>query len=466
MTQDSLILRTDSYKLSHWMQFPPKTQRVHSYFASRGGEHSALVFYSLQYFLKAYLTGQVISASNIAEASAFVDAHMGPGLFNRAGWKHILADHHGRLPVSIRAVPEGTLCEPHNVLMTVENTCPKCFWLPNYLETLLVKVWYATTVATNSFWCKHLIREFLEETGSLEGLDFRLHDFGYRGVSSEETAALGGSAHLVNFLGTDTIAGIRLTQKYYGAGMTGFSVPAAEHSTITSWGKEHEAEALRNMLEKYPTGVVACVSDSYDIMNAVKEIWGKELLPLVNARDGIVVVRPDSGDPVEIVPQVIEGLMEAYGSRTNAKGFKVLPDKIRVIQGDGIDLRMIERIYRVLRKKKLSGDNLTFGSGGGLLQKFDRDTLQFAFKCSAIEVDGQWRDVYKDPLTMKSKASQRGRLKLVRTCPGGSTFRTARLEDEGEDVLVEVFRDGNLLVDQSFGDIRKRASVPEKEAVV
>src|SRR5947209_19110316 len=181
------------------------------------------------------------------------------------------------LPVSNKAVEEGTVMPLQNVLVTIENTDPEFPWLPNYLETLLLKVWYSTTVATLSREIKKIIHGFLERTGDPSLLPFKLHDFGYRGVSSEETAAIGGAAHLLNFQGTDTVAGILLLQDHYRADMPGFSVPASEHSTITAWGKEHEVDAYRNMLTAYPDGIVACVSDSYNIYNACEKLWGEIL---------------------------------------------------------------------------------------------------------------------------------------------------------------------------------------------
>jgi nicotinamide phosphoribosyltransferase len=161
--------------------------------------------------------------------------------------------------------------------MTVENTDPKLFWLTNYLETLLVQVWYPSTVATQSFAMKKLLLEYLHETGDPLLIDFKLHDFGYRGVTCPEQAAIGAASHLVNFQGTDTIAGLELLGEYYDEFCAGFSIPASEHSTITSWGKEHEVDACRNMLTQYPEGYVACVSDSYDIFNCCENIWGGEL---------------------------------------------------------------------------------------------------------------------------------------------------------------------------------------------
>ena len=457
---ESMLLLTDSYKMTHWRQYPPGTEVVHSYFESRGGLFRETVFFGLQYLLNRYLAGRVVTREAIDEAEELAALHFGrDGLFNRAGWEHVLGEHGGRLPVSIRAVPEGSVVPGRNVLMTVENTCPECHWLTNYLETLLVQAWYPISVATLSREMKRMILRYLSKTGDPAGVGFKLHDFGFRGVSSVESAALGGAAHLVNFLGTDTIAGLVLARDSYGAKMAGFSIPAAEHSTMTSWGRESEAEAMRNMLIQYPSGLVAVVSDSYDIFRACSEIWGGKLREMVLARDGTLVVRPDSGDPPSVVLRVLEILGEKFGWEKNAKGFKVLNPKVRVIQGDGIDFESAERILATITDSGWSADNLAFGMGGALLQKLHRDTLRFAFKASAIRVEGEWRDVYKEPVTDPGKNSKRGRLALVAE---GDSLRTLRREEAAalglDDILVEVFRDGEILREWDFEEVRARAA--------
>ena len=189
------------------------------------------------------------------EARQFVDRHIGPGMFNVEGWMHIVRDLGGKLPVVIKAVPEGSAVDVQNVLMTIENTDPQCYWLTNYLETLLLKVWYPITVATLSHAIRKVILAALHRSGDPGLIDFKLHDFGYRGVSSEETAGIGAAAHLINFKGTDTVAGIRVLQQFYQSSeMEGFSIPAAEHSTITAWGRENEVRAYDNMLTQFPAG--------------------------------------------------------------------------------------------------------------------------------------------------------------------------------------------------------------------
>lgn len=439
---------TDSYKFSHYKQYPPGTEYVHSYLESRGGSIADYtIFAKLQYYLINFLEGQVVTMDMVEEAREHVDAHMGPGNFNYEGWKHIVDVHKGRLPVEIRAVPEGTRVNLHNALMTIVNTDPKCYWLPNYLETLLLKVWYPITVATLSHSIKRLILDYLEKTGDPSQIDFKLHDFGYRGVSSEESAAIGGASHQLIFKGSDTNAGILLLKRYYKAGMSAFSIPASEHSTITSWGQEHEKDAYENMLSQYPDGMVAVVSDSYDIFNACSDIWGKDLKQKVENRNGTLIIRPDSGDPSTTVLNVLQILADRFGFSYNDKGYKVLPPYVRVIQGDGVNLHSIREILRKMEANSFSADNIAFGMGGALLQSLNRDTFKFAFKCSAICINGKWKAVFKQPKTDIGKSSKKGILALAYL--SGNKFVTVEKDTPWDtyfgDRLNLVFKDGKIL---------------------
>jgi nicotinamide phosphoribosyltransferase len=459
----NFLLRTDSYKFTHWKQYPPGTTRIYSYLESRGGMFPGTVFFGLQYYLMAYLQGPRFVASDIENADQFCRDHLGADLFNRDGWRRLLGKYGGCLPVRIKAVAEGTVVPTHNVLVTIENTDPEFPWLPNYLETLLLKVWYPTTVATLSREIKKIIGGFLERTGDPSLLPFKLHDFGYRGVSSEETAAIGGAAHLVNFQGTDTVAGIVLLQDFYHVtGMPAHSIPASEHSTMTAWGKEHEADAYRNMLTSYPTGLVACVSDSYNIFNACEKIWGELLKPDVMRRQGTLVIRPDSGDPIQVLAKVFDILGEKFGYETNAKGYRVLPPCVRVIQGDGVSMFTIQNmLYQLAKFHGWSADNIAFGMGGALLQQLNRDTQKFAFKSSAAEVNGQWRPVFKDPITDPGKNSKKGRLALVEPKPGDFQTLEEVIGDAfaAEDQLVTVFENGEVKREWGLDEIRQRAEI-------
>jgi len=455
----NIILLTDSYKLSHYLQYPPKTSEVYSYFESRkGAEYSFTLFFGLQYFLRKYLQGQVVTREKIEAAAGIAEQHMGgvSGSFNREGWEYILEKHDGYLPVEIKAVPEGTRVPTGNVMMTIRNTDPNCYWLPNYLETLLVQVWYPSTVATISNHVRYVLQLALQETGDPAGLPFKLHDFGFRGVSSVESAGIGGLAHLVNFMGTDTLAALQCGIDYYDSGICGFSIPASEHSTITSWGKEGEVDAFRNMLEQYPTGLVACVSDSFDIDNACLNLWGDKLREQVLARDGTLVVRPDSGDIVPTVMNCLENLGTSFGFTLNNKGYKVLNDKVRLIQGDGCTPDTISEVVGAMMSERWSIDNIAFGMGGGLLQRVNRDTQRFAFKCSNIVVDGKDRDVYKSPKGDYSKTSKPGRLKLIRDPSKYNALRTVPEHHHLDDELVQVFKDGKITRSWTLSEIRER----------
>jgi nicotinamide phosphoribosyltransferase len=457
-TKHNLIELTDSYKVSHWKQYPPGTNHVYSFFESRGGAFDSVIFFGLQYYLKRYLEGRVVQRADIEEARADFGAHFGNDtLFNMQDWERILTVHQGRLPIAIHAVPEGTRVPTSNVLMTVENTDPLLPWVTNYVETLLSMVWYPTTVATQSAVMRTLVEQALITTGDPGLIDFKVHDFGFRGSTSVESAGIGGSAHLLSFQGTDTFEALRVARTYYSEPMAGFSIPAAEHSTITSWGKENEVAAYANMLRQFPDGLVAVVSDSFDIYHAVTKLWGTTLRDQVLGRNGTLVVRPDSGDPPTVVVKILELLGTAFGATTNAKGYRVLNPKVRVIQGDGIDLSMLEKVLDAMQDAGWSADNIAFGSGGGLLQKVNRDTLRFAMKCSAIEVNGTWHDVQKDPITDPGKRSKPGRLALVKGDDGLlTTVRAETAVAEGLDnYLVPVFKDGVILKDYTFAQIRQ-----------
>lgn len=458
MKTRNLILMTDSYKLGHWYQYPKGMNKVYSYLESRGGKFPKTLFVGLQYYLKEYLEGSVVTMEDIKDAEEFSQAHFGAPLFNKEGWEYIVKRHGGKLPVRIKAVKEGTVVPVSNVLMTIENTDPNCYWITNVLETLLMKIWFPITVATNGFYSKKKIAEYLNETGGIEGLLFKLHDFGYRGVSSEETAGIGGMAHLTNFMGTDTIAGITYANKYYGEPMAGFSVPASEHSVACSFGKDQEEEYFLNMLEQYPTGIVSIVSDTYNVFKFVETMSDKYRDKIIS-RDGTVVFRPDSGDPVEVNSKLIDLLWNKFGGEY-VNGYKLLDSHVRLIQGDGIDIDMIEEILHMAKLKGYSADNWVFGSGGGLLQKFDRDTQKFAIKASYGEIDGKGFPISKDPVTSSGKRSKGGKLKLHPTGTGTfSTFTSdTAMFSNYVDALETVFEDGKVLREQTFAQVRELAN--------
>ncbi|NBC36667.1 nicotinate phosphoribosyltransferase [Novosphingobium sp. FSY-8] len=454
----NLILATDSYKHSHFRQYPPETRAISAYVEARVNDFAdAVVFFGLQAFIIDYLA-RPITAADIDEAEAICAAHGEP--FNRAGWEIVLNDHAGFLPIEIRALPEGMVVPAGVPLLQVETTDPRLPWLATFIETALLRgIWYPTTVATLSRQCRQIIAAGLERTSDDPAgqLPFKLHDFGARGVSSAQSAGLGGMAHLVNFMGTDTMEALLAARRYYDADMAGFSIPAAEHSTITSWGPAREQAAYANMLDAFD-GVVAVVSDSYDLDAALGGIWGGTLRDRVLARDGTLVVRPDSGDPVDTPLRVIEGLWDAFGGTVNGKGYRVLDSHVRVIQGDGMTRDSIARLIDRLIGAGYAVDNIAFGMGGGLLQQVNRDTLRFAMKANAMrDADGVWHDIAKTPATDPTKASKAGRQAVVLR---DGQMRAAAMDGvaDADNLLVPVWRNGTLLVRHSFDAVRARAA--------
>jgi nicotinamide phosphoribosyltransferase len=416
----------------------------------------------LQYIVKSNFAGKVFTAEDIEEAHKFALQHFSgnPKCFNYDGWKSLYAKYHGVLPLRIKAVKEGTVTAAQNAIITIENTDPEFYWLTNWAETVLLQVWYPITVATLSRAIKQTIGEALIRTGDPSQLGFKLHDFGFRGVSSRESAAIGGAAHLFNFLGTDNLPAIEMLQQFYGAEMAGFSIPASEHSTITAWGREREVDAYENILDNVPEGIVACVSDSYDIYSAVRDLWGGRLRDKIMQRNGTLVIRPDSGEAVSVLEQLFNIAADKFGYEVNAKGWKVLSPHVRFIQGDGVNYHTIQNMIFQLTRRGWSMDNWSFGMGGALLQQINRDTLRFALKCSAIDIDGRWHDVYKQPVTDPGKDSRAGRFLLLKQ---GGEFVTAIDDSAGSaqregDQLETVLENGQLRREQTLDEIRAIAS--------
>lgn len=459
--RDNPLLHTDSYKTSHAQQYPPGTTKLFSYIESRGGVFDRTVFFGLQATIADYVD-VTITKEHVEQAADLYQRHGVP--FPKADWSYLVAEKGGRLPLKIRAVPEGSVVPTHNALVTIESTDDRLPWVVSWLETALMRgVWYGTTVATKSWHAKKAILDALRKSSddAAGQIPFKLHDFGARGAASGDAAALGGAAHLVNFLGTDTVEALALCADLYGEPMAGFSIPAAEHSTITSWGRDREVDAYANMLKQFakPGAIVACVSDSYDLWNAVDVLWGQQLRQAVIDSGATVVIRPDSGVPQEIVPEVLKRLDAKFGHTVNGKGFRVLKN-VRVIQGDGITgVDAIERILKVVLEAGYSADNLAFGMGGGLLQKHDRDTQKFAQKCSAALINGQWVDVYKDPITDPGKTSKKGRLDLVRVDGQYQTVQIgAAPAPRWDSVMHTVFDEGQVTQRDTLAAIRERAN--------
>jgi len=459
---DNMTVNCDSYKLCHWPMYTEDTTHVYSYFEARNGARfNKTVFFGLQYLLEKYLTTP-ISLQDIVEGLEFTANHLGDEkYYNVAMWEYIYNELGGYLPIKIRAVPEGTPVDASNVLMTVENTDPKCPALTNHLETILTHVWGPSTVATLSREVRILCKYYLEETAEPDALDthlpFMLHDFGFRGVNQLEAAGIAGAAHLINFRGTDTIPAMQYARKYYNANLANlaWSVPASEHSVMTAHGAKGEERIFKRMLDTFPTGILSVVIDSYNYKRFISEYAGKYKDQILARGDGKVVFRPDSGEPTTVTLDVLKELALIFGTTVNSKGYNQLNPKVGVIWGDGIEYSGIRDILYAMKNNNWSASNIVFGMGGGLLQKINRDTQRFAFKSSAQKRNGQWYNIFKEPLDT-SKTSKRGRLILTQNEKGHyQTEQTFKEEDEG--LLRTVFLNGEVINPITFGEIRKNA---------
>jgi nicotinamide phosphoribosyltransferase len=468
---ENLLLLSDSYKESHWSMLPEGTQKVYSYFESRkGATFPYTVFFGLQFILKKYLAGVVITQNDIEYADTFCKEHFGMDIFNRRMWEKIVNVYGGKLPIKIKAVPEGLPISVSNVMMTVENTDDDCAPLTNFVETLLTHIWYSSNVATISRDIKvYLKRAFDASSDNLGKIPFMLHDFGFRGVSSVESAGSGGAGHLVNFMGTDTIIAITYAQRYYGAKMAGFSVPATEHSVMTAKGEEGELEIWREVIRQFPKGILSIVADSYNIERVIKE-YLPALKAEIMARDGTIVIRPDSPRSKDdsAAAQVLwlaNSLGGIFGYKFNNKGYMVLEPHIGLIYGDGLSVDEIKECIKTLVLAGWSAETCVYGMGGGLLQKHNRDTQRSAFKCSAQKRAGKWINISKKPLD-PTKVSKAGRLKLVwNEGASGKTLITVQESDPRPDVLVTVFENGKITKEYNWEEVRANAEAKLLEEI-
>lgn len=458
------ILAVDSYKLSHAQAYPANISGMFSYIEARTNGRHMIVPFGLQMFLRKYFSSP-ITAADIDEAEAFAKLHGEP--FDREPWEYMLEMYQGYFPVVIKAVPEGTPVPSGNVIVSVECTDPKLFWLSSYLETVIQRaVWYPTTIASMDYDIKKEIAHFYRISGADMGLlPFALHDFGGRGVTSSEQAEIGGAAHLVNFMGSDTIEGIRAANYYYDSEMAAFSVPATEHSIECSFGssEQEEYEYLKHVLTTYakPSAIVSIVIDGYDVYRAAKMLC-TEFKDLIIASGAKVVFRPDSGDMMEVVPRILEMQASAFGYDINSRGYKKIRN-VGIIQGDGVDHMSIKSLLGKVLALGYSADNVVFGSGGALLQKVNRDTFKFAQKASAVLVDGLWVGISKKPITDPGKSSKSGRLTLLRSKITGE-YMTANPDNgvdyaEFEDTMQTVFYKGHLRNTTTLEEIRSRCAI-------
>jgi len=466
----NVLLATDVYKMGHMEQFPEGITKAYAYLTARSDKKIPFtLFNGLQPILKNYLA-QKITHEMVTEFLQVRESILGPTPKHIFEKMHALADL-GYIPLEIKAVPEGTVLPVKNVLLTMTNTHPDFAWTVGFFESLVLKVWNPITVASYSMKLRNLVDTYADATvGNRLHCDWAVHDFGYRGCSSEETAAISGAAHLINFRGTDTVPAVKfLMDNYFATGLIGGSVPASEHSVMCSYGQADELKAFEHMLNTYPTGIVSIVSDTYNLWN-VLENFTQVLHKRIMARDGKVVFRPDSGDPELVIcgnPSAPAGSAEnlgairlldrEFGSTVNALGFRELNPKVGLIYGDGMYFERYERILAKLKSMGYASSNLVIGVGGLLLQQHSRDDQGFAIKTTYVEVNGEARDIVKDPITDPGKKSHKGRLRLDYVNGRYVTTDQVSAADEKGGILDTVFKDGKLVNGFTLDQVRKNA---------
>ena len=477
------LLYTDGYKVDHRRQYPEGTTLVYSNWTPRKSRIEAIdeiVFFGLQYFIKKYIIEDFNTnffgkpKDEIAKKySRRINNYLGP---NAVGIKHIEDLHDlGYLPMVIKALPEGSSVPIRVPMMTMYNTLPDFFWLTNYFETILsTTIWMPCTSATIAKQYRGILDKYAEETSSTpEFVDWQGHDFSMRGIAGMEAAVMSASAHLLSFSGTDTIPCIDFLEEYYNANsdteLIGGSVAATEHSVMCMGTNTGEQETFKRLItEVYPNGIVSIVSDTWDLWKVLTE-YLPNLKEEVLARDGKVVIRPDSGDPADIIcgnpngktaeekKGVIELLWEIFGGQTNSKGYKELDSHIGAIYGDSITTERATDICERLKQKGFASTNVVLGIGSFTYQYNTRDTFGFAMKATYGEVNGEGREIFKDPITDDgTKKSAKGLLKVEKKNNVFTLTDSVSWDEEKTGELKVVFKDGKLLVDDSLQNIRNR----------
>lgn len=491
------LMLIDFYKADHRRQYPDGTELVYSNFTPRksrleGNEN--LVFFGLQYFIKEYLVKQwnegffnVPKEKIVADYKRRMDNALGK---DSIPVEHIAELHDlGYLPLIVKGLPEGTIVSPKIPVVTVYNTNPKFFWLTNYLESLMSAIlWKPSTSATTAFQYRKTFDAYARNTVGDTNIDFvywQGHDFSFRGMSGIEDACISAAGHLLSFYGTDTVPAIDFHELYYNANsdkeLVGGSVPATEHSVMCMGTKDNEIGTFERLIvELYPKGIVSIVSDTWDFWKVITEFL-PELKSKILARDGKVVIRPDSGDPVKIIvgdkdatpgsPEykgAIECMWEIFGGTVTDKGYKLLDSHIGLIYGDSITLQRQKAILEGLKEKGFASFNVVLGIGSYTYEYVTRDTYGFAMKATYGEVNGEGRNIFKDPKTDDgTKKSAKGLL-AVHLVDGKLKLKDeCSWEEEKQGLLQTVFENGKVVNEQSLGQIRERiVKELEKEALV
>lgn len=477
------LLLTDGYKVDHRRQYPDNTTLVYSNWTPRKSRIDGveeIVFFGLQYFIKKYILQEFKvnffdqpKETVVQKYARRINTYLGE---NQVGTQHIEALHDlGYIPMVFKALPEGSSVPLRVPMFTMYNTKAEFFWLTNYFETLLsAVVWMPCTSATIAKQYRVVLDKYAHETSSVpEFVDWQGHDFSMRGMAGIEAAVISGMGHLLNFTGTDTIPAIESLEEYYNANaeleLIGGSVAATEHSVMCMGTTEGEYETFKRLIcDVYPKGIVSIVSDTWDLWKVLTDYLPR-LKEEITGREGKVVVRPDSGDPVLIIcgnpdgkteeerKGVIELLWDVFGGTVNAKGYKELVPQIGAIYGDSITVERATRICESLKQKGFASTNVVLGIGSYTYQYNTRDTFGFAMKATYGEVNGTGREIFKDPITDDgTKKSAKGLMKIEKVNGRYQLKDQATWEEEQQGELQEVFRDGKLLVDDSLAAIRER----------
>lgn len=478
----------DGYKVDHRNQYPEGTELVYSNWTPRKSRIDGInqvTFFGLQYFIKKYLQEdfeQNFFAKPKEEVldvyKKRISAYLGPDAIT---YEHIEALHDlGYLPIEIKALPEGTSIPLRTAMFTIKNTIPQFFWITNFLETILsCIIWLPCTSATISLAYRRILNRYALETGGdLEFVPFQAHDFSFRGMAGLEAAMMSGAAHLLNFTGTDTIPAIDFLETYYQAnsneGLIGASVPATEHSVMCMGTELNEIETFKRLINQiYPKGIVSIVSDTWDFWKVITE-YLPELKAQIKQRDGKVVIRPDSGDPIKIIcgdPEArkgspefkgaVECLYEIFGGTVTEMGYRLLDDHIGLIYGDSITLERCEQICKLLKIKGFASTNVVFGIGSYTYQYVTRDTFGFAMKATYGEVKGDGHEIYKNPKTDDgTKKSARGLLAIHEDETGVLKMKDQvdKIEEQN-GLLKTVYKNGKLLITQNLAEIRERLTL-------
>ncbi len=458
------ILAADSYKLSHPDMYAPNVDGISAHVIARTNGKDMIVPMGFQMWLQSRLMVPVTTAM-VDEAEIFAPKHGEP--FNREPWDYIVSKYKGYLPLDIWAVPEGTPVPSGHALVSVQCTDPKVKWIVSHIETALQRgFWPATTIASQCRKTKLELAHFYRISGADMGmLEFALHDFGARGVSSHESAEFSGAGQLALFMGSDNMEAIRAVNHYYNSEMAAFSVPASEHSVECSFGgsDEQEQQYLEHMLDTFakPGSIVSIVIDGFDTYRAAAKLCSSPLKDKIISSGAKVVFRPDSGDMLEVVPSILRMQEEAFGSVTNEKGFRKI-NNVGVLQGDGVDHMSILSLLGKVMSLGYTADSVVFGSGGALLQKINRDTFKFAMKASAILVDGKWVGISKNPVTDPGKASMSGRVMLFRSKMTGQYITCdidKPIDEEFEMAMELVYSYGRITYKTTLAEVRERAKI-------